>query len=423
LEHVVFVLARIHAPINAPGAVKLQEVAMNRRQLLTAAAAAAPIIVAGRVWAAPGADHRLLVVFLRGAYDAANVVIPVGSDFYYQSRPTLQIAKPNPADPNAALPLDAQWGLHPALKDTIYPLWQKRQIAFVPFAGTDDLSRSHFETQDTIELGQPLQGSRNYNSGFMSRLYDQMAGAKPIAFTDQLPLSFRGGKPVPNIGLGSVGKPGVDDRQAKLIQEMYRGQALAPSVSQGFQVRDEVYRSISAEMVAANRGAVSPKGFELSARRMARLMQADYNLGFVDVGGWDTHVNQGAANGYLASRLGELGRGLAGFANEIGPDAWNNTTVIVVSEFGRTFRENGDKGTDHGHGSVYWVMGGQVKGGRIAGPQVQVAEASLNQNRDYPVLTDYRGLIGGIAGRAYGLSTDRLSQVFPNAEPKDLALI
>jgi uncharacterized protein (DUF1501 family) len=398
---------------------------MDRRQLLTlAAAAAAPAVVAGRVWAAPNADHRLLIVFLRGAYDAGNVVIPVGSDFYYQARPSLQIARPNPADPNAALPLEAGWGLHPALNDSLYPLWRKRQLAFVPFAGAgDDLSRSHFETQDTIELGQPLQGARNYGSGFMSRLYGQLTDAKPISFTEQLPLTFRGGRSIPNIAVGAVGKPGVDDRQARLIEQMYQGLDLGTSVSQGFAVRDEVYRSISAEMVAANRGAVSPKGFELSARRIGRLMKTDYTLGFVDVGGWDTHVNQGAATGYLAQRLSELGRGLAGFADEIGPVEWDRTTVIVVSEFGRTFRENGDKGTDHGHGSVYWVMGGAVKGGRLAGEQAPVTVAGLNQNRDYPVLTDVRALIGGVVQRAYGLGPERLQQVFPGAQPKDLGLI
>jgi uncharacterized protein (DUF1501 family) len=377
---------------------------MNRRQLLAAAAAASPTLVAGRLWAAPNADHRLLLVFLRGAYDAANVVIPTSSDFYYQARPTLHIARPDPADPNAALPLEADWSLHPALKDSIYPLWQKRQIAFVPFAGPDDMSRSHFETQDTIELGQPLQGPRDYGSGFMSRLYGQLAGARPIAFTDQLPLTFRGGASIPNIGLNNVGKPGVDDRQAKLIENMYRAEDLGASVSQGFAVRDEVYRSISAEMVAANRGAVSAKGFELSARRMGRLMKADYTLGFVDVGGWDTHVGQGAATGYLAGRLGELGRGLAGFADEIGPDVWGRTTVIVVSEFGRT-------------------LGGAVKGGRIVGPQAPVTQAGLNQNRDYPVLTDYRSLIGGVVRRAYGLTPARLDQVFPGSAPTDLGLI
>ena len=127
--------------------------------------------------------------------------------------------------------------------------------------------------------------------------------------------------------------------------------------------------------------------------------------------------------GYLADRLAELGRGAAGFAEEIGPAAWNNTVVVVISEFGRTFRENGDKGTDHGHGSVYWVMGGAVKGGRIAGEQIRVEQANLFQNRDYPVLTDYRALFGGLLKRIYGLDEARLEKVFPNTRPKDLAIV
>jgi uncharacterized protein (DUF1501 family) len=400
---------------------------MLRRDLIKAAALASPLLIAGQVWAAPSkaarTAPRVLVVFLRGAYDAANVVIPTGSDFYYEARPTLKIARPDPANPDAALPLDADWSLHPALKDTLYPLWQKRQIAFVPFAGTDDLSRSHFETQDSIELGQPIGGGRNYNSGFMSRLYGELGGVQAISFTDQLPLTFRGGAPVPNIGLNAVGKPGVDARQAQLIQSMYQGQALEASVVEGFRVRDQVYQSISTEMQAANRGAVSPKGFELSARRIGRLMKTDYRLGFVDVGGWDTHVGQGAAQGYLAGRLAELGRGLAGFVDEIGPEAWNDTLLVVVSEFGRTFRENGDKGTDHGHGSVYWVLGGKVRGGRMAGEQIGVAAATLNQNRDYPVLTDYRALLGGLFQRAYGLGPERLDRIFPQAPAKDLQIV
>ncbi len=400
---------------------------MDRRSLLKLAAAAAPLAFSGKLFAAPAArGTRLLVVFLRGAYDAVNVTIPL-SDFYTRSRPTIGIARPDAANPLAALPLDADWGLHPALKDSLYPLWAKRQLAFVPFAGTDDMTRSHFETQDTIELGQPIGASRNYGSGFMARLADTLSAGSgapsPIAFTDQVPLSFRGGTPIPNIALGGVGKPAIDDRQAKLIAAMYAGDGLAKSVSQGFAVRNEVYQSLAGQEPAANRGAVSPKGFELSARRMGRLMATDFTLGFVDVGGWDTHVNQGGATGYLAGRLNELGTGLAGFVEEIGPAAWNDTVVVVVSEFGRTFRENGDKGTDHGHGSSYWVMGGGVKGGRFAGPQVALSEASLNQARDLPVLTDYRALMGGLFARMYGLGGDRLTSVFPGTAPSDLRLI
>jgi uncharacterized protein (DUF1501 family) len=294
-------------------------------------------------------------------------------------------------------------------------------LAFVPFAGTDDLTRSHFETQDTIELGQPIQGSRNYNSGFMARLASVLTRTKPIAYTEQLPLVFRGGPAIPNIGISSIAKPGVDDRQAKLITSMYAKDALVGTVSEGFKVRDDVMRTV--EMAAADRGAISAKGFELSARRIGRLMRDQYNLGFVDVGGWDTHVGQGGAQGYLAGRISELGHALAGFAQELGPAAWNDTVVVVISEFGRTFRENGNRGTDHGHGSVYWVLGGAVRGGRMAGEQLKVEHATLFQNRDYPVLTDYRALFAGLFTRAYGLDQKLIAQVFPGVAAKDLSLV
>jgi uncharacterized protein (DUF1501 family) len=396
---------------------------MNRRDLIRGFAALAPLTVAGRVWAAPSTDARLLVVFLRGAYDAANVMVPVSSDFYYASRPTLAIARPDVGNPNAALSLNSDWALHPALRDSIHPLWGKREIAFIPFAGpSDDVSRSHFETQDTIELGQAVGGSRDYRSGFMSRLAAELNRVKPISFTDQLPLTFRGKVQIPNIGINAVGKPGIDDRQARLIKQMYAHSDLASTVEEGFKVRDDVYRSISEEMTSANRGAVSPRGFELSARRIGRLMREQYNLGFVDVGGWDTHVNQGAAQGYLADRLGELGRALAGFAEEVGP-AWRDTVVVTISEFGRTFRENGDRGTDHGHGSVYWVLGGGINGGRILGEQIKIEQPKLFQNRDYPVLTDYRGLFAGLLQRMYGLQAPSLDKIFASVRPIDLGIV
>jgi uncharacterized protein (DUF1501 family) len=387
-----------------------------RRRTFLAAAGAAPLFTAGRLYAAPVSGPRLLVVFLRGAYDAANILVPVSSDFYYASRPNIAIAR------DAVLPLDSDWGLHPALKDSILPLWQQKQIAFVPFAGTDDVSRSHFETQDTIEMGQPVGGSRNYQSGFMSRTAQVLSGTRPISFTTQLPLTFRGTEPVPNIALNFAGKPGVTDHNAALIQAMYQGQDLAPAVAKGFEVQTEVYNTFSSEMISANRNAVTTKSFELSAQRIGVLMQDKFNLGFVDVGGWDTHVNQGGADGYLANRIGELGRGLAALQTALGP-AWNDTLVIVVSEFGRTLRENGNRGTDHGHGSVYWVLGGGIKGGRIVGPQLAVTEANLFQNRDCPVLTDYRALIGGLLRKGYGLGQAQLAQIFPAAQPVDLALV
>lgn len=388
---------------------------MRRRDFMTASLAASATMVGGRAWSTPATDQRFLMIFLRGGYDAINVVIPTYSDFYYASRPTIAIARPDPTNPNAALPLDGRWSLHPALKDSIYPLWQRKQITFIPFAGTDDLTRSHFETQDTIELGQPVSRPRNYRSGFMGRLARELADSRPIAFTTQPPLAFQGPITVPNLAVASVTKPGVDERQAKLIQDMYQGRDLKTAVTEGFSARDKALSSFAAEMTTANRNAVSPSGFELAARRVGRLMKADYNLAFLDVGDWDTHVNQGGAAGALADRIGQLGHGLAGLIDEMGSDAWAKTTVLVVSEFGRTFKENGDRGTDHGHGSVYWVLGGSIKGGKIAGPQVQLVADQLNQGRDLPVTTDYRNLIHELIKSIYQLDEKKIGIIVPDS--------
>ena len=163
---------------------------------------------------------------------------------------------------------------------------------------------------------------------------------------------------------------------------------------------------------------------ELEARRIATLMRGRFSLGFIDVGGWDTHVNQGGATGQLANRFEEVGRGLAAIADELGPDLWRQTTVMVISEFGRTFRENGNRGTDHGHGSVYWLLGGGLaSGGPVAGDQIALTATTLFQNRDYPVLNDYRAVLGGLWQRQFGLSNAALARVFPGVRPKDLRLV
>jgi len=394
---------------------------MHRRALLQWLTVMPLATMAGRLFAAPATRTKLLVVFLRGGYDAATLLVPIASPFYYQARPTIAVPRPG-AEPHAAIALDADWGLHPALRDTVYPLFQKKQAAFVTFAGTDNVSRSHFATQDSIELGQGLDRSRNFQSGFLNRLVSVLTGVEPIAFTDQLPLVLRGAAQVPNMALKVIGKPGLDTRQSGIIAEMYQGTRLAAHVREGFDVRDDVLRELASEMDAANRRAITTKGFELEAHRIAQLMHEKFNLGFVDVGGWDTHVGQGGPVGYLAGRLEELGRGLAGFADAMGA-AWSETVVIVISEFGRTFRENGNRGTDHGHGTVYWVLGGAIRGGRVVGEQVRVEQSTLFQDRDYPVLNEYRTMFGGLFARLYGLSAGQLDRVFAGVRPRDIGLV
>lgn len=396
---------------------------MDRRQFLLALAATVPALtLGGQVFAAPAGSPRFLLVFLRGGYDANNLLVPYSSDFYYESRKNIALARPAPGDPKSVRALDANWGLAPAVAASMGPLWDKRQLAFVPFAGTDDLSRSHFETQDNIESGA-ADNSRDYGSGFMGRLSSVLRGVPPIAFTDALPLTFRGAGDVPNISLKGGDKAVFDDRQSKILADMYQGTTLQAAATDGLQLRQQVAKDLQTEMVAASRGAVNARGFAQQGQRMATLMRDRFRLGFVDVGGWDTHVNQGGADGQLAGNLDNLGQGLAAFADGLGQTEWNNTVVVVVSEFGRTFRENGNKGTDHGHGTTYWVMGGKVNGGRIAGEQVAVDAKSLLQNRDYPVLNNYRDLLGGLMHRMYGLSAADIDRVFPQAKPTDLHLV
>ena len=400
---------------------------LNRRELLVMGGSAlAGFGMSGQLYAAPASGPRLLVVFLRGGYDCANFLVPWSSSFYYESRPNIAIPAPDPKLATGAMALTADWALHPAVRDSIGGLYQQRQVAFVPFAGTDDLSRSHFETQDSIEMGQPQDAPHDFRSGFLGRLSTVLTGAAvdaaPIAFTDALPLSFEGATAVPNLSLKNAGKAPFDERQVQLLSDLYANHHLQAEVAGGLELRQVVAMEVQKEMQAANRAAISTKGFELEAERMGRLMRDKYRIGFIDVGGWDSHVGEGGAQGTLATNLGSLGKGLQVFAQSMDAE-WQNTVVVVLSEFGRTFRENGNRGTDHGHGSVYWILGGAVRGGRIAGEQQAVNRQTLFQDRDYPVLNDYRAVLGGLFRTMWGLSATQSGQVFPQVAPAGLGLV
>src|SRR5437667_8265106 len=241
---------------------------MNRRHAIKTLAALPIVPMAARLHAAgPAQRPRFLLVFLRGGYDCANLLVPVSSSFYYESRPNIAVAKPG-TDAASALSLDTDWGLHPVLRESILALWNAGQIAFIPFAGTEDLSRSHFETQDSIELGQAAEGAHSFQSGFLNRLASVLGASEAVlrpramAFTDQLPLVFRGEAQVANMGLKFVGKPAVDARQSALIAAMYRGTALAAQVNEGFAMRDDVMRDMMGAVEGAGRNAVSARGFE-----------------------------------------------------------------------------------------------------------------------------------------------------------------
>ncbi|WP_332855985.1 DUF1501 domain-containing protein [Duganella sp. S19_KUP01_CR8] len=416
---------------------------MQRRDFLnTLAAGAGLVIPLGRhAWAAtaatPNADatgRKLIVVMLRGAVDGLNLVAPVADANYARLRPTIALAKPG--DDNGALNLDGYFGLHPALAPLL-PLWEQKKLAFVHASGSPDATRSHFDAQDYMESATP--GVKSTADGWMNRLVATLPGAttptRALSIGPVMPRILSGRAAAVNLANGAAGtKANVLDRPAvsKAFDQLYADNArFGAAYQQGQDAHKEVMDAaagkmvgggmggmgggMSAEMQAANGGAPLPNGFPDDAARLAALMRNDPNiqLAFVALGGWDTHASQGAARGQLANRLQPLGQGLAVLAQRLGP-LFEQTTIVVMSEFGRTARENGNGGTDHGHGNVMWVLGGGVNGGKVLGDWRGVGDAELNEGRDLPVTTDFRTVLATIAERHLRLSDKQLVQVFPS---------
>jgi uncharacterized protein (DUF1501 family) len=398
---------------------------MKRRDFMRSGLAGTLALTNAKLWAAPG-DAKLLVVMLRGAYDGASLLVPYSSDFYYRSRPGIAVPRPSSGDPNAAIALDSDWALNAAVKDSLLPLFTNKQAVLIPFSGSEDLSRSHFQAQDLMELGQG-SGALDYSSGYLNRLVEALLGGAPrsaASFTNNLTPVFKGAIPVPNISLRGNMKNNLPPRQNEMIASLYEGTKLSDMATAGMETKKMVSAELMNEMTESSRGAGAARSFATRTRAIAKLMRdrPGYSIGFVDVGGWDTHVNQGSAQGTLAANLAGLADGLSVFAQEMG-GLWRNTIVVVMSEFGRTFRENGNRGTDHGHGNTLWVLGGGISGGRIAGRQMAVSEASLFQNRDYQVLNDYRSVLAHLFARMYGLGDATLGRVLPGAKQEDYGFI
>ena len=404
---------------------------VSRRQWLQSAAllAVGGVWPSTRLWSAPAAQSRLVVVMLRGAYDGLSALVPYDEPHYYESRPTIAIAPPLPGaggEGDGALRLDGRWALPPMLANNAGDLWSAGQLAFVPFSGTGFVSRSHFQAQDWMEAGKLPQQRPNVNEGFLNRLVSELGGSA-IAFTQNLPVALRGGHKVVNAPIqrrDSAQRFVSTGAFLTQVTSLYQGHALEHLVREGLGLRQSLSEELMTEMDTSGRDALPAAGFALEAVRLARHMREhpQLNIAFIDVGGWDTHAGQGAEQGALAGRLGALGHGLESLALELGPQ-WRNTVVVVMSEFGRTFRENGSKGTDHGHGNVMWVAGGAVQGGRVAGEQGRLDAASLHQGRDMPVLNEYRAVLGGLFVGMYGMKADSLDRVFPGARPQNLQLV
>lgn len=371
------------------------------------------------------AGPRLVVVFLRGAVDGLNVVVPYAESEYYAYRPTIAVTHPNTSD--GVIDLDGHFGMHPALASLI-PLWKRGQLAFVHACGSPDPDRSHFEAQAYMETGTP--GVPGTTTGWMNRLAAAMQldrASDTVAFGASTPLIVRGSAPVATFptGRAAVRTQPIDRDPVRLaFERIYADDPrLGATYREALQARSTLMSALAADMLAAARGAPGPQGFPADAARAAHMMTADPHLRlvFFQLGGWDTHVNQGAGRGQLANHLRPLGEGLAVFANALGPD-WRNTVVLVVSEFGRTVRENGNRGTDHGHGNAHWLLGGELGGGRVYGDWPGIGETALHQNRDLPVTTDFRSVIALLARRHLAIDTRTLTSVLPGFTPETAKL-
>jgi uncharacterized protein (DUF1501 family) len=405
---------------------------MKRRQFLQAGIASASTLIAvgthGWFASTPaqtmtpssGNPKRLIVIFLRGAVDGLNVVIPYRETAYYQARPTIAI--PQPGQNGGALDLDGQFGLHPALA-AILPLWQQGSLAFVHSAGSPDPTRSHFDAQDNMERGTP--GTQTIHDGWMNRLLDSLSGHNPVQAVNvgaATPKILSGRMPVATLALGrSAAQPISLDRPqvGNAFDRLYAGSdRLSQAYREGRTARKALLADLDTEMKMANNGAPLPYGFASDTQRLAQIMTKDPRvaLAFMALGGWDTHVNQGASQGQLARNLEQLGKGLATLQTTLG-STYADTTILVMSEFGRTVHENGNGGTDHGHGNVMWLLGGGVRGGKVYGEWGGLASDRLYQERDLAVTTDFRDVIAAVLERHLQIPDQKLSQILPKYQP------
>ena len=401
---------------------------MSRRKFLTAAGlvtAGILLPVGSHSWVARKAkadaknNKRLVVVFLRGAVDGLNVVVPHQSAQYYQSRPTIAI--PAPKTKNGALDLDGFFGLHPKLKD-LMPLWKQKQLAFVQSSGLSILERSHFQAQDYLENGTP--GIAKTQDGWMNRLLAQLPQERPTQALNvgvTTPYILKGKLAIANLkpGKNSLAPMPTDKLLvSQAFNSLYSGtDKLSKAYQAGTKARKIVLADLNLEMMMASRGAQNADAFADDAAEVARLMvgNAQTQLAFMQIGGWDTHINQ---NLILDRLLPSLGQGLATLAQGL-EAIFSETIIVVISEFGRTVKENGTKGTDHGHGNAMWLLGGAVRGGKIYGEWSGLEPSALVENRDLPVTTDYREVLSTIMQEHLLIDDEGLNQIFPGYKPSN----
>jgi uncharacterized protein (DUF1501 family) len=382
----------------------------------------APIWLKRALYAADGPRKKILVaIFQRGAADGLNIVVPHGERRYYELRPTIAIPRPSADRANSALDLDGFFGLHPALA-SLQPLYEAQHLAIVHAAGSPDPTRSHFDAQDFMESGTP--GLKATSDGWLNRsLPAGPAGISPVravAMGSALARVMRGRNnavAIENLNSFQVRNDGA----SKVFQAMYADSPDTILNGTGRETFAAVKLLQSIEKQPYHPGAEYPKGrFGDSLQQIARLIKSDVGVevAFADIGGWDHHVNEVAqqpSQGQLAQRLGEFGQSIAAFWKDLG-DRMADVALVTMSEFGRTARENGNRGTDHGHANVMFVMGGDVRGGKVYGDWPGLANHQLYEGRDLALTTDFRSVLGELVQTHLG--NRELSSVFPGISPK-----
>lgn len=361
---------------------------------------------------------RFVVIFQRGAADGLNIVVPHAEQSYYSMRPTIAIPRQQVID------LDGFFGLHPAMA-SFKPLWDQGHLAIVHAAGSPDPTRSHFDAQDYMESGTP--GLKSTEDGWLNRALRNPAEKdnspfRAIALGSALPRMLAGSAPA--VAVSNVNDFGVGGRNpqaqplSNTFEAMYDHSVDAVLHGTGQETFDAVkmLKSADPQKYTPAPGANYPRGpLGNALRQVAQLMKADLGVevAFSDVGGWDHHVNEGSVQGQIAQRVGELSQAMSAFWTDMGNMA-EDTVVVTMSEFGRTARENGNRGTDHGHANVMFVLGGPVKGGRVYGKWPGLAQEQLYEGRDLALTTDFRRVLGEVVQRHLG--NRNLNAVFPGYE-------
>jgi uncharacterized protein (DUF1501 family) len=390
---------------------------LTRRFFLRASAVAMAGVGTAPPWliraaAAEASKRKILVaIFQRGAADGLNVVVPFFEKLYYQLRPT--IAVPEPGKSNGAIDLDGRFGLHPSLQ-SLKPFWDSGQLAIVEATGSPDPTRSHFDAQDFMESGTP---GKMTEDGWLNRALAPAGPAvsplRAIAIGTQLPRTLRGTRAA--VAVNNLDQFQVrNQRAASILESMYATTADAKLMASGKETFDAVkmIESIGRSPYTPANGAQYVGEFGRSLQQVARLIKADVGVeaAFADIGGWDHHSNEAPQ---LSNLLQQFGASLAAFARDMG-DRMEDIVVVTMSEFGRTVKEDGNNGTDHGHGNVMTVLGGPVRGGRIYGRWPGLEPEQLFEQRDLAVTTDFRDVLGELVSGHLGQKIDR---VFPGYKP------